>query len=302
MRKSLKAFIIVLVLLVIFGLFFLLARGGTLAVLSPQGPIGQREKELIIFGSLLALIIVIPVFALTAGIVWKYRASNTKSRYTPDWDRNRTIEAIWWLVPSALILTLSIVTWTSSHELDPYRPIASDAKPLTIQVVALDWKWLFIYPAENVASVNFIQVPTSTPINFVLTSDAPMNSFWIPQLGGQIYAMPGMSSQLHLLASTAGDYRGVSANISGAGFAGMNFTARAGSMADFDSWVARAKSSSTALDLPGYEALARPSSNNTVKLYSAAAPGLYDDVIMKYMSPTGPLSQSSSSAGTGTSQ
>jgi cytochrome o ubiquinol oxidase subunit 2 len=156
---------------------------------------------------------------------------------------------------------------------------------MTIQVVSLDWKWLFIYPEQHVASVNFVQFPTDTPVNFAITSDSVMNSFWIPQLGGQMYSMPGMLTQLHLSADTAGDYTGASANISGEGFAGMKFTARASSQADFDKWIHEAKNSSNTLDKNTYDQLAKPSKNNPASYYAKVQEGLYDTIMMKYMTP-----------------
>jgi len=193
-----------------------------------------------------------------------------------------------------IILILAVLTWNSSHDLDPFKPIVSDKPPITIQVVALQWKWLFIYPQQNIASVNIIQFPNQTPINFEVTADAPMNSFWIPQLGGQIYAMPGMSTQLHLMADTEGTYRGSSANISGKGFAGMNFSAKSTSQADFDQWVALVHQTRNNLSLAKYNNLAKPSQNNPLSYYSSSQSGLYDRVVMKYMMPASQLPYMSS--------
>ncbi|HEY5806112.1 MAG TPA: ubiquinol oxidase subunit II, partial [Candidatus Saccharimonadales bacterium] len=217
-----------------------LALRGTVAILEPKGLIALQQRDLIFFTALLSLLVIVPVYALTIFIVWKYRAVNKKTKYTPDWDGHKGIEALWWTVPCAIILVLSVVTWQTSHKLDPYQPIRSPKKPLTIQVVALEWKWLFIYPEQNIATVNYFQIPENTPINFEITSDAPMNSFWIPQLGSQIYAMPGMTTTLNLIADEPGKYNGASANISGAGFASMRFVAEAVPRADFDNWVAKA--------------------------------------------------------------
>lgn len=267
-------------------IFFGLLHGNNIAVLNPKGPIGQQERQLIYFALLLSLIVVLPVFALLFGIAWRYREGNKKAKYTPDWDHNVFIEGIWWLVPSILILILSVVTWNSSHHLDPYRRLASSTKPLTIQVIALDWKWLFIYPEQNIASVNYVKFPTNTPVNFQITADAPMNSFWIPQLGGQIYAMPGMITQLNLMADQAGNYRGSSANISGQGFASMTFTAQAGPKNDFNHWVKDAKKSPNHLNFNTYAALAKPSQYNPATYYSSSTNGLFDAVMLKYMVPS----------------
>lgn len=259
-------------------------RGHTFAVLQPKGEIGQRELDILWFGAALSLFIVIPVFALTIFIVWKYQATNKKAKYSPDWEHDRKLEFVWWAVPIAFILVLSVVTWKTSHSLDPFKPIKSDKTPITIQVVALQWKWLFIYPEQNIATVNFAQFPVDTPVRFQITSDAPMNSFWIPQLGGQIYAMSGMNTELNLIADTVGEYTGVSANISGIGFAGMHFIAKASTNSDFNNWVSSAKESRNRLSIATYEELAKPSQNNPVVYYSSVDSNLFDEIVMKYMS------------------
>jgi cytochrome o ubiquinol oxidase subunit 2 len=254
------------------------------AVLSPRGSIAEDQFRLIVVGALLSLIIIVPVFTLTIYIVWKYRAGK-KARYQPEWDHSKALEGTWWLVPSALIAVLAVITWFSAHQLDPYRPLDSDKKPVEVQVVALDWKWLFIYPEHGVASVNEMQVPVGRPINLRITADAPMNSFWVPQLGGQVYAMAGMVTQLHLRADEPGDYNGVSSNISGEGFAGMRFTVRAGSEAEFADWIAAAQQSPQQLNRAAYDELARPSENNAVAYYSHVTDGLYNAIIEQFTVP-----------------
>lgn len=254
-----------------------------IAVLNPKGSISAKERSLIVTAILLMSLVVIPVFIMTAVIAWKYRAGNTSAKYTPDWDHNALAETIWWVLPSIIILFLSVMAWNSSHELDPFKQLNSTTPPITIQVVALEWKWLFIYPEQNIASVNFVQFPVNTPINFQITADAPMNSFWVPQLGGQIYAMSGMSTQLHLMANEMGDYRGSSANISGQGFAGMKFTARASSADDFDNWVYGVKQLPYLLSFEEYQNLAAPSENNFPIYYAASEGDLYDRVIQKFL-------------------
>ena len=262
-------------------------------VLEPKGQIGIQERSLLYFGLALSLIVVVPVFILLFSFAWKYRESNQKAKYSPDFDHSRIAETIWWLVPSILITILSVVTWNSSHRLDPYRPLSSTTPQMTIQVVALDWKWLFLYPQQHIASVNVVQFPMNTPINFEITSDTVMNSFWIPQLGGQIYAMPGMSTQLHLMANQTGSFNGVSANISGSGFAGMNFIARSSSEQSFQSWVHSVQHSHGVLNMAAYNKLARPSTDNPAAYYSSSQGNLYGTILMKYdgpgtaMSPTG---------------
>ncbi len=270
-----------------------------IAVLNPKGPIALKEFHLIVFSLLLSLLVVLPVFTLLIVFAWKYREGNTKSKYSPELDHNKILETIWWVIPSFLIIILGIVAWNSSHELDPFKPLDSSIKPITIQVVALNWKWLFIYPKQNIATVNYFLIPNKTPVNFEVTSDAPMNSFWIPQLGGQIYAMPGMSTQLHLSADGDGSYRGLSANISGNGFAGMTFTARSTSTSDFNIWLQNVKNSPKQLSLDEYNKLSQPSSNNPSAYYSSTQSDLYNNIVYKYLAPN---SASANSDGGGRTQ
>ena len=264
---------------------FSFAEARDIAVFAPKGMIALQERNLIITTTLLMLIVVIPVFVLTFFFAWKYRATNKKAKYTPDWASNQTLEAIWWAIPGVIILVLAVITWKSTHELDPYKPLNSSVKPLVIQVVALDWKWLFIYPEQQIATVNLVEFPAGTPINFEITADAPMNSFWIPELGGQIYAMPGMKTKLHLIASDVGTYSGTSANFSGAGFSGMKFVAKSVSQNEFLEWAYAMKSASSTLTYDEYTRLAQPSKNQPVSLYSQVADGLYDKIVMKFMTP-----------------
>jgi cytochrome o ubiquinol oxidase subunit 2 len=285
MKFPYKIAVIGLVIVSAVAGFALLLHGHPIAVLNPSGPIAKQELDLLVTATLLMLIVVVPVFVLTFMIAWKYRATNTKATYAPDWDHSRIAETTWWAVPFLLILVLSVITWRSSHDLDPFKPLASAKAPVTIQVVALQWKWLFIYPEQRIATVNFVQLPVDTPVNFVITSDAPMNSFWIPQLGGQIYAMAGMSTRLHLMATATGSYNGSSANLSGRGFSGMKFIAKASTQTDFDTWVSTVKKSPQVLDAAQYTKLALPSENNTASAYSLAQADLYDGVVMKYMKP-----------------
>lgn len=255
-------------------------------VLQPAGIVGQKEKHLMIVAILLCMIVVVPVFVMTIFIAWKYRESNHKAKYSPDWDHSRLFETIWWAIPFAIIGVLSVVAWNSSHDLDPFKALAAPGvKPLNIQVISLDWKWLFIYPDQQVASVNRVELPVNTPVNFELTSDSVMNSFWVPALGGQIYSMPGMSTQLHLMSDKLGSYNGSSANISGNGFAGMTFTAVSATGEDFNRWIESAKNSGRSLDTSAYQRLAEPSHDNRVSYYSSPQPGLFGDVVMKYMMP-----------------
>lgn len=285
MKKKFKIALLTLLLIGIVAASTLYIRKLNIAVLNPKGMIGIKENDLIMTASLLMLIVVIPVFILTWFFAWKYRESNVKARHAPDWEHNYIAEYSWWGVPLVIIIILASITWKSSHELNPFTPIETDKKPLAIQAVALNWKWLFIYPEQGIATINFIQFPEQTPINFEITSDAPMNSFWIPQLGGQIYAMPAMRTKLHLIANEVGSYRGSSANISGEGFAGMVFTAKASSQEDFDQWVEMAKKSPNQLTLEEYDRLVQPSEYHPVASYVLMQEDLFDRIVMKYMMP-----------------
>jgi cytochrome o ubiquinol oxidase subunit II len=258
---------------------------GSFAVLSPKGTIAQEEKELLVFASILSLTIIIPVFTLTFWIVWKYRAGNKKSKYRPDFNNSRVLEGLWWGVPLILITILSVITWKSSHALDPFKPLESDVKPVKIQVVSMNWKWLFIYPKENIATVNYVKFPVDNPVNFEITGDSAMNSFWIPELAGQIYAMPGMSTRLHIEANQICECRGSSANISGQGFADMNFVASAQSEDEYKAWVKKVQKSPRRLGVIQYKQLAQPSRNHHIELYGSVREGIYNDVIRKYIEP-----------------
>lgn len=254
-------------------------------VLDPKGIVALKERNLMYIASLLMLIVVIPVFILTFAVCLRYRASNKSAEYSPNWDHDILAESIWWGFPLFIIIILSIVTWKSSHELDPYKPLVqTKVTPIKIQVVALQWKWLFIYPDQKIASLNYLQFPEQTPLDFEITADAPMNSFWIPQLGGQIYAMPGMNTQLHLMAQEVGEFRGSSANISGEGFAHMHFIAHSSSEEEFDTWVKSVAASPNALNMEEYLKLAKPSINEET-FYSLEDLNLYQQIIMQFMMP-----------------
>lgn len=261
-------------------------QGNNIAVLNPKGDIASQQRTLIIVATAIMLLVVIPVFVLTFYIARKYREGQKIEDYQPDLDGNRALEIVWWTIPLSIVIVLGGIIWKTSHTLDPYRPIASDRKPITVQVVSLEWKWLFIYPEQGLATVNYLQIPEDTPINFELTSDAPMNSFWIPQLGGQVYTMNGMQTKLHLIANEPGEYTGQSANLSGEGFAGMKFTTKATSTTEFESWV-KDKQSSSPLDASAYDALAKRSKNNPPTTYRYKDRSIYANVINKYMAPEG---------------
>lgn len=276
---------VVLSLVLIVAIAAISVKDSTFAVIQPKGHIAEQQYELLIFATLLSLIVVIPVFGLMAFIVWRYREGNKKATYKPDWGGNTPLELVWWGIPIALIVVLAIITWQSSHALDPYRPLDSAKKPLRVQVISLQWKWLFLYPDEHIASINYLRIPEDRPISFELTSDAPMNSFWIPQLGGQVYTMSGMSTKLHLIANEQGTYDGVSANISGEGFADMKFIAEATSQKEFDTWAKMNQEFAPLLTLEKYGELAQPTTKNQKASYALQDIDLYTSVIDKYMKP-----------------
>lgn len=256
-----------------------------IAVLFPKGEIALEERNLLLIIQALMLLVIFPVYILTFVFSWRYRASNEKATYDPDLVDNTLAEYVWWGLPFAMTLIVGVLTIFKTYQLDPFKPIESDNKPMTIQVVALQWKWLFIYPEEKIATVNFVQFPKDTPIHFEITADAPMNSFWIPHLSGQIYAMPKMKTELNMIANQTGDFRGSSANLSGEGFAGMHFITRASSETDYQKWLETAKKSAQSLDFKSYRLLAAPSKDHPVEIYQLADENLFNLIIDQYMHP-----------------
>lgn len=265
-------------------------------VLHPAGTVADQEYALILITVGLGVIVVIPVFIMLFTIAWKYRASNKKAKYEPEFSNHRGFEALWWGIPCLIILILAMITVVATHALDPFKPLASNVKPVKIQVIAMEWKWLFIYPDEGVATVNYVNIPEKTPIDFEITADAPMNSFWVPALAGQIYAMSGMSTQLHVMADSTGTYNGSSANISGAGFADMHFKVNSLSQSDFATWRNTSIYSFNQLTSDSYAKLAMPTRNNPETTYALIDSGLYNEVINKYMVPEGSKAQDGSAS------
>jgi cytochrome o ubiquinol oxidase subunit II len=254
--------------------------GGCSGVLDPRGPVGFSE-QLILFDALtIMLAIVIPVILAIIGFAWWFRASNTRAFYWPEWEFSGHLELIVWSIPALVITFLGGIAWFGSHAVDPFLPLNSKAKPVEIEVVSLDWKWLFIYPDDGVASVNTLAIPVGTPVHFKLTSSAIMNSFFIPQLGSQIYTMAGMTSQLNLQADEDGTFAGISAQFSGDGFSDMHFDVHALPAADFSKWISDAKASAGAgLDKNAYADLVKPSENVAAKTYSSVEKGLFDAIV-----------------------
>jgi len=268
-------------LLLMAGLIACLS-GCNFDLLNPKGSIGAAEKSLIITSTVAMLIVVVPVIILTLVFAWRYRASNRDARYEPKWAHSTKIEVVVWTIPTLIILFLGVLTWKTTHELDPYRPLESSVRPINVQVVALDWKWLFIYPDLGIATVNQLAFPVGTPVNFRITSDSVMNSFFIPQLGSQIYAMAGMQTRLHLIADETGDFAGLSANYSGRGYSDMKFRALAQTPAEFDEWVAKVRAAPERLDMNVYGAVTQPAENQPVRYFSAVDSKLFRNIIAKY--------------------
>lgn len=257
----------------------LLLGGCNWGVLDPQGPIGEDERSLIVEATLLMLLIVVPVIVLVVAFAWRYRASNTRAKYTPDWEHSNAVATVMVLAPVTIVSILAVLAWQTSHRLDPFKSIESDARPVAIDVVALDWKWLFIYPQLRVATVNEIAFPTNVPVDFRITSGSVMNSFFIPQLGSQVYAMGGMQTKLSLVASRAGRYAGLSANYSGGGFSDMKFQAIASDEPSYERWIAKVKAAPQSLSDDVYLALAKPSEKHPVEYFSSVAPDLFDHIV-----------------------
>lgn len=283
-----KSALIVLVLLLCDFILcvHLLIRNATFPMLSPAGIIAEKQKALFLTVGSLGLVIILSVIAAAFFIVFKYRETNEKALFTPEATGTKSQMLFWWVIPTLIVFLMGIITWESTHALDPFKPLISDRKPMTIQVVALRWKWLFIYPEQNIATVNYLVIPEKTPITFELTADAPMNSFWIPRLGGQMYAMEGMVTRTHLMADKTGEFEGSTAEISGVGFAGMRFITKSVTSDEFTYWVGKTKTSSLMLDTLTYTQLAKPSEDAKPVFYSAVEQNLYNGIVMKYMPKT----------------
>jgi cytochrome o ubiquinol oxidase subunit 2 len=268
--------------------------GCDLVLMHPAGDVAMQQRNLLLISTGLMLLIIVPVIAITLLFAWRYRASNESATYQPDWDHSTQLELLIWTAPLVIIVCLGALTWVGTHVLDPYRPIARidpshavqpGTKPLRVEVVALDWKWLFIYPDLGIATVNELAAPANTPIDFHITASSVMNSFFVPALAGQIYAMPAMETQLHAVLNRPGEYLGMSANYSGAGFSGMHFPFHGLAPADFAKWVASVKAGGGSLDRAGYMKLALPSENVAPMRFATVTPMLYDQALNFCVAP-----------------
>ncbi len=270
-----------LIILLHVSVLIFLSGCGQVIVLDPRGPVGDANRSVIMVAIALMLIVVIPVFILGFWFSFKYRAGG-RALYRPNWSYSAKIDLVIWLVPIAIVTALGTLTWIETYRLDPYKPIRSTLQPVRIQAVSLDWKWLFIYPDHNVASINHCVFPAGTPLSFSLTSETVMTSFFIPQLGTQMYAMTGMETHLNLLASETGVYLGQNMQFSGRWFSNMNFRATAASPKDFEDWVKNVRRSDNMLDMKRYEQLAEPRASHPVLYFSPVEPGLFHAIIRRF--------------------
>ena len=271
-----------------------LLTGCDTVVMSPSGDIAMQQRDLLVWATILMLLVIVPVIVLTLWFAWRYRETNEDATYAPEWTHSTVLELVIWSVPLLIIIALGAMTWVGTHKLDPYRPldridaqtpVPADLEPLTVEVVALDWKWLFIYPEQGIATVNELAAPVDHPIRFKITASTMMNSFFIPALAGQIYAMAGMETKLHGVINEPGVYKGFSANYSGAGYSHMKFDFHGLSEADFDAWVAKVKASERNLDRETYLELEVPSAKVPVTLYSDVDPTLYHGILNRCVAP-----------------
>jgi cytochrome o ubiquinol oxidase subunit II len=283
-RSQSGRFLRVLGLLAFAGLL----AGCDMVVMNPSGDIAVQQRNLIIASTALMLLVILPVIALTFIFAWRYRETNTDATYDPDFHHSTQLEVVIWTIPLLIIMALGAMTWISTHTLDPFRPLSrlapdkpvpADVRPLNVQVVALDWKWLFIYPDHGVASLNEMAAPTNVPISFRLTSSSVWNTFYVPALAGMIYAMPGMETQLNAVINEEGEFTGISGHYSGSGFSRMNFGFQSVTQQGFDEWVAKAKAAGTPLDREAYLKLEKPSEAEPVRYFSSVESGLYDAIL-----------------------
>jgi cytochrome o ubiquinol oxidase subunit II len=267
------------------------------AVLDPQGPVGEATRTILIDSLAIMLAIVVPTIVAALGVAWWFRASNTRARYLPDWAHSGQLELIVWAIPLLTIMLLGGVAWVGAHDLDPAKPLKSDNAPLSVQVVSLDWKWLFIYPDQRVASVNRLVIPAGVPVHFDITSASVMNAFFVPQLGSMIYAMNGMATQLNLLANAPGRFRGLSSQYSGSGFADMHFEVEAVPADRFTAWVEATRNAGPTLTPQSYAELAKQSSKVAPFTYRGTDHDLFQQIVLQQLPPgPGPANQTNPGA------
>lgn len=281
--RALQVFISSFATVALIGIFVFVTQGRDIPVLNPSGTIADQQLVLILITVALAVFVIVPVFILLFVIAWRYREGNKKAKYDPDSKDSTVLEIIWWGIPVLIIIALSIITHISTHALDPYKPLESNVKPVNVQVISLNWRWLFIYPDYGIATMSHLPIPKDTPINLAISADSPMNSFWVPALAGQIYAMNGMTTKMHFMADKVGTFNGVTTNISGEGYANMTFKVYAKNEADFEAWTQKALESKNVLSTETYKEISQDSKDTSEKTYLLQTPELFDQVIDKYM-------------------
>jgi len=271
-----------------------LMSGCDLVLLNPAGDVARQQSNLLVTSTWLMLLIVVPVIFMSLWFAWKYRESNTDAEYDPEWDHSTQLELYVWAAPLLIVIAIGAITWVSTHTLDPFRPldridaerlVADDTKTIHIQAVALEWKWLFLYPEQGIAVVNEVAAPVDVPIKFHITSPRAMNSLFIPTLAGMVYGMPGMETQIHAVINKPGDYDGVSGNYSGEGYSDMRFRFHGMAQADFDQWVSTVKAEGKSLDMGQYNSLEEHSIKHPVERYATVAPGLYNKILNLCVDP-----------------
>ncbi len=287
LKRSIQVFASSFFAVAVIGVFIFVTQGREIPVLDPSGTIAQQQYVLILITVGLGVFVVVPVFILLFAIAWRYRAGNKKARYDPELEGNRGLEFLWWGIPFLIIIARAVITHISTHALDPYKPLESDKKAVSVQVIVMKWNWLFIYPESGTATLNYMNIPEKTPVNLSITADSPMNTFWVPALAGQVYAMSGMTSKLHLMADETGTYNGSTTNISGEGYSKLRFKVYSINEADFKTWAEKAAHSTEPLTVRDYERITEYEESKPETTYKLLAPGLYDEVIMKYMSSHG---------------
>ncbi|MBP9852955.1 MAG: cytochrome o ubiquinol oxidase subunit [Patescibacteria group bacterium] len=280
-RGAVALFFVGIVFLVAF-ILWSLGDGHLFRLFETSGQVATKQRNLIVFTMLLSLVVLLPTYTMLYMFAWKYREGH-KKQYKPDWDSNFSLEFVWWLIPIVIIGVLAVVTYKTSHSLDPYKPLASTNEPIQVQVVALNWKWLFIYPQEGVASVNEFAFPVDRPVELTLTSDGPMASFWAPELAGQIYVMAGMSTKLHVDANKIGIYEGVNSNITGKGYSDMRFKAKVMSSQSYEDWLTRAANSDKVLSATTLTNLRKETVANPVTYFALQKKDVYKTIEGQYM-------------------
>ena len=272
----------------------LLLGGCDLVLLNPPGDVARQQSDIMIITTVIIALIIVPVMVAIAIVAWRYRASNKQAKYDAEWDHSPQLELVVWAVPLLIIIAVGAVSWIGTHKTDPYRPldkiapgkpVAADVKPLEVNVVSLQWKWLFFYPQYGIATVNELAAPVDRPIRFKLTSDTMMDSFFVPALAGQIYTMPGMQTILHGVINKPGEYPGFSANYSGIGFTDMRFTFHGLSQQDFDGWVAKVRAAGGDLDRAAYDQLRQPKRAAPVHYYARFDADLYEHILLRCVDP-----------------